>query len=267
MPYQQQNDVRTKINTDGIQLYGDTSTIKFDFWSHMITVKIHPVKDPADQGNGVYDYKKRTNSVLTVDKAVFVGRFILDELIPAIKKNEAKSLAVQTSKVNLFYISSGVAETGAVEPYIGLFCDINESKKPDKFDIFKFRKSRVFSSYDYKNGTFTSEDNYLIELTLLGEFLVSSIHMLGAVSHGIDYSHAYDNENESSFMEAIGSKLGVAYRQKSSSPKYAAKADPWAEGDNAAASAPVNSVASLDDIGNLMSKSTIKKLNKKLLIH
>ena len=260
MPYAE--NPKSKINTSGPQFYGDTSTIRFDLWNTFLSVKIHPLKEDNSKG-GVYNYQVRTSLVLSMEHCSYLGDFILNELIPAIKKNEAKSLGLQASKVNMLYISSGVAETGHVEPYIGVFCDINESKKPNKFDIFKFRKHRVFTSYKHETGEFATDETWFIELQWLGEFLKSVVLAAGAAVHGNDLAHAYEDDNDANFKMALGAKLGVQYKQQPSAQRYPAKADPWETGADAGVpTAPVNSVASLDDISNLASKSTVKKIKK-----
>ena len=129
---------KSRISTDGVQLYGDESTIRLDFWNQSVSVKISPLKGPEDEGNGVYAYKKTISTAMSPDTAVVFGHLIEKDIIPALIAGEAKQIGIQSSKLNMVYISTGVEETGKIEPYIALFIGIDETRKPSKTAVFKF---------------------------------------------------------------------------------------------------------------------------------
>jgi hypothetical protein len=277
MPYQQQNQhPRNRVNTDGLQFYGDTSTLRLDFWSQCICAKIHPKRDDASMSadpnsRAVYDYKKRLMVVLPVESALTLGRYIKEEIVPAILKKEQKAIGIQSSRVNMIYVSTGVKETGNVEPYVALFCDIDENRKPQKMDIFKFRSRRIFKMYDPQTGEVEMEENLIADVQSMADFLLSAVFLGGVTSHAFDYAHAVQNESNVNFFSDLGAKMGVAYQQPTNIvSRSAMKADPWStskQQEAAAEPAPSSTISSLDDINALVSKSTYKKLKKRLITY
>ncbi len=268
MPYQQNQNPKNRVNTDGVQIYGDTSTIRLDFWSQTVTIKIHPKREDGGEGRSVYDYKKRLMVVLPIESALTLGRYMKEEIIPAIKNKEAKAIGIQSSKVNMIYVSTGVKETGDVDPYVALFCDIDESRKPQKMEIFKFRKRRVFKMYNHETGEVEMDDDIVADVQLMAEFLLSSIFLNNVTAHAEAYANANTREADAAFFSDLGAKMGVAYQQPTNIvSRSAMKNDPWSSAAPAAEpaeAAPMSSVGSLDEINSLVSKSTYKKLKKRL---
>ena len=273
-PQNQKNTAKSRINTDGIQLYGDTSTIQFDWWNQTISIKMAPAKDPSDQSPGVYDYKQKLITAMPPDTAVILGNLIESDIIPAIQAGEAKQVGVQTSKLNMFYVSTGVAETGKVEPYMALFMDIDESRKPKRTMTFKFRNRHVFSKFDPNTGEFEMRDGIAEEFKFIAQFFKSAINVMGATAHGVDVGHADDIESDYQFKQAIGSKFGVSYGA-GNSYNYASRSaqrDPWGDGNNAptasaAEAAPAPTLTSMDDLAGLMTRSVIAKGLKAHLLY
>ena len=261
---------KSRISTDGVQLYGDESTIRLDFWNQSVSVKISPLKGPEDEGNGVYAYKKTISTAMSPDTAVVFGHLIEKDIIPALIAGEAKQIGIQSSKLNMVYISTGVEETGKVEPYIALFIGIDETRKPSKTAVFKFRKRNAFSKFDPNTGEFEPKDVIVEEMRFLADFFKSAINITGAIAHGYDCGHADEIEAEYQFKNGIGNKLGVAYNV-GNNYNYASRAaqkDPWGSNDSSPAveQAPTTTVGSMDDIAGLLATTLVPKGLKKHLL-
>jgi hypothetical protein len=265
--YPQQQSPKSRIQTDGIQLYGVDNTIRLDWWNQHASIKIHPKKDPSDNSGGVYNYKIRTTLTMSSDTALILGKLIKDQIIPASKNNEAKHLGLQTSKMNIIYVSNGIEETGSLNPYIGLFCGIDESRKPTNMAVFKFAPHRIFQQYNPNTGDFVSSEDVLCELEVVAEFLLSAVDLFGASTHSYDCDHAAEIERNDAFFSSIGAKWGVQYAQPVNYVSHSQ--DPWADAaarNNAANAesqsepAPNTSSASMDDLSSLLGARIIKKV-------
>jgi hypothetical protein len=242
-----------------------------------LSVKIYPKKDPSDTSPGVYNYKVRNTLTMTPDVAIVLGSIIRNEIIPASKNNQPSHIGIQTSKFNIIYISNGIEETGALAPYLALFCNIDETCKPKNVSLFKFVPRRVFTSYDPVNGSFTNEERIVDELEILAEYFMSATNLMGAVSHSIDCDHATMIERDNAFMAGIGAKRGVQYGQpvnyvNNSNFGGNNNSDPW----NNAPATPVQaqtpptnvSSASVDDLSALLGSrmiTNVKGLKENLL--
>ena len=257
--YPQQQSPKSRIQTDGIQLYGVDNTIRLDWWNQHASIKIHPKKDPSDNSGGVYNYKIRTTLTMSSDTALILGKLIRDQIIPASKNNEAKHLGLQTSKMNIIYVSNGIEETGSLNPYIGLFCGIDESRKPTNMAVFKFAPHRIFQQYNPNTGDFVSSEDVLCELEVVAEFLLSAVDLFGASTHSYDCDHAAEIERNDAFFSSIGAKWGVQYAQPVNyvNRNQSGTPDPWGNSNATPAQtqAPQQtnvSTASMDDLDSLL---------------
>jgi hypothetical protein len=276
-PQTQQNP-KSRIQTDGVQLYGVNNTMRLDWWNEHASFKIFPKKDQSDGTGGVYNYKVRTTLTMTAESAIVLGRLIREEIIPASKNNEAKHLGIQSSKMNIIYVSNGIEEFGSLRPFIGLYCGIDETRKPTNVAVFEFTPRRIFTSYNPTTGDFASEEKVLQELEVVADFLLSAVNIFGASAHSYDCDHAFDIERDDAFRSAIGNKLGVQYAQPVNyvnRSSYQNGNDPWSTGGASAqpkeTSAPEanTSTASMDDLNSLLAGAKVirdvKGMKKHLL--
>ena len=130
----------------------------------------------------------------------------------------------------MIYVSSGVEESGKVEPYIALFLDINENKIPGRMLIMRFRTERMFNKYNKDTGEFESFDTYEDALRGIAAFLKNSINVYGATVHGWDLVKYDENKAEDEFKNAIATKFGITYNASPGYVKnYGSRIDPWGD--------------------------------------
>ena len=129
MTSQNQQSPTDNINTRGIQLYNGDATIVLDYWNGLATVKIHPALPESERQNKqVYDYKKSVSVTLTPENAVLLGKYIREDITPALAKGEECTRAIISARVNMIVVSTGVGEHGEVKPYVAVYRKINETE-------------------------------------------------------------------------------------------------------------------------------------------
>lgn len=254
------NAVRTpaqSVNTNGIQFYADASTLNLNFWSTTVVAKIAPAKPQAErtEGSRYYDYQQAIRMTLPADKAVALGHLIEDKIIPACEKGEAAHVGLVSSKVNMIYVSTGVDETGSVNPMVSIFNNIDESKKAGKALSFVFQKRRLFSKYNPETGESDYDDTPMMELQALADFLKNSILLFGHTAHASNYYNADANFKRDDFINQAASRMNFTVQQPVHYASRQAQKDPWSS-DNSASNqenaAPVSSASSMDDISGLL---------------
>ena len=249
------------VNTEGAILYGDTAAIQLDYWNGSVSVKMFPIRPDGQEGETKYDYKNRIQTTISVEKACTIAKYIDELIIPACKEGVAKSIGFQTSKVNMIYISTGVEETGKVEPYISLFIEINESKVPSKMMTFKCRAERIFTKYDKSNGDFEYFDSYEEALIAISAFFKNSINVYAASEHGRELVQYEKDRAEETLFTAMANKLGVSYNTTPTYVKtYGNRVDPWSETSATKGNMAETKVLNkLDNIDGLLSRIIDRK--------
>lgn len=263
------------VNTDGMMLYGINAALGLDFWNGAVSVRMYPARseDKRGEGDSKFDYKNKLQCTLNVEKAVTLAYHIENRILPAIEKKEEAAIGVSTAKVNMIYISTGVEETGHVEPYLAMFLDINENKIPNRMLIMKFRPERIFKKYNRETGEFSYYDSCEDALRVIAEFFKNSVNVYGSVGHGLELINYDKYKAEDDFRTAVATKLGVSYNNTPSYVRsYGNKIDPW--GDTSTTKAIEGpraeqisgSITQLDDVTGLLSRVVSKfPLGKKAL--
>lgn len=252
MIFQQQS-----INTDGLRIYGDNACIDFMYWNGCVSVKMAPIK-PEDERtpNSVFDYKNRLQLAIPFDSAIILGNRIIEEIIPALEAGEEKSVGVISSKVNLLMVKNTKTKDGKIVPVIWMYLNIDETHHPEKMLGFVFRPKRIFTKFEPETGDFDLVETTIDELKVVANFLKSIVNMYGQPSH--DYKiHNYNQiANTEALKGAIASKLGIMYESGQVNYVRRNQADPWIthsqSSEKQEPAAPVTSVASADDIANLL---------------
>lgn len=264
MAYNNSNP-KNQINTDGLALYSSNSCMRLDFWSTAVSIKLYPAKPEEEQTEmgSRFDFKKRVHLTLSADNAVLAGKLIEKEILPALEEGKAAHFGLISAKVNMFYVSTGVEEFGKVQPYVALFCEINESRKPEKMMTFKFENKRVITKYNAETGETEMKDDPSAQLKVLAEFLKSAILLYGQTAHSYAYHNADRRNNEDILNRKMAEQYGISLQEPVHYASRAAQKDPW----NSAPSAPTNSneavissVSSMEDINGLLLKTKVKGL-------
>ena len=191
MTSQSQTNPTDNINTRGIQFYNGDATIVFDYWNGMASIKIHPALPEAERANKqVYDYKKSVSVALSPDNAVLMGKYIKEDILPAIEKGEECTRAVVSARVNLFVVSTGVNQYGEVKPFIGIYRKLDENRIPAESMVFHFDKHPVITKY-------------------AGEFFTACSALMNAGVHADNFSNRFRINREYEFRAAASGKLGI----------------------------------------------------------
>lgn len=197
------------INTEGMQLYMDAATVVASFWNKVVLVKIHPAKPEGERTqNSIYDYNKQIAVALSPENAVLLGHYILNDIMPAIKAGEECTRAIVTNRVNMLVVSTGVKMNGSPKPYIGIFKNIDESRKPGEFMVAELRKGHVITEYNHTTGDFASADSYS-ELYVFGRFLETCTALLNAGVHADKFVNRFLINRGYEFRNAVSNKLGI----------------------------------------------------------
>lgn len=252
------------VNTDGVIFYGDLSAMQLDFWNGAISIKMFPIKQEAQEGDTKYDYKNRIQTTISVEKSVTIAKYIEELIIPACRDGIAKSIGFQTSKVNMIYISTGVEETGKVEPYISLFIEINESKIPSKMMTFKCRPERIFTNYNKTTGDYECFESYEEVFVALAQFFRNAVSVYGASEHGRALANYEKDRAEETLYTAMANKLGVNYNVTPTYVRsYGNKVDPWSETSATKGNmAETKVLDKLDNIDGLLSRIIDRKSHR-----
>lgn len=219
------------VNTDGMILYGTNAALGLDFWNGAVSVKIYPLRgEDKKEGETKFDYRNKVQCTLNIDKAITLAHYIETRIIPGCLQGKPAAIGIQTAKVNMIYISSGVEETGHVEPYLALFLDINENKIPGRMLIMRFRTERLFNKYNKDTGEFESIDTYEDALRGVAAFLKNSINVFGSTVHGSELVNYEKNRMEEEFRSALANKFGITYNNTPSYVRnYGSRIDPWGD--------------------------------------
>ena len=259
------------VNSDGAIIYGTNAALGLDFWNGAISVKLYPLRtEEKKDGETRFDYKNKLQCTLNVEKAITLAYHIENRIIPALETKQEAAVGIATAKVNMIYISTGVEETGNLEPYIGIFLDINENKIPSRMLIMKFRQERIFKKYNKETGEFNYYDSFEDSLRAIAEFFKNSINVYGSVSHGLELNQYDKNKADDDFKTALANKLGITYSTTPSYVRsYGSKIDPWGdtsttkEFEGTPAEQVNGTMDQLNDISGLLSRVKNKfPLNK-----
>lgn len=271
------------VNTDGMILYGEAAALGLDFWNGAISVRIYPLRsEEKKEGETKFDYKNKLQVTLNIEKALVLANYIENVIIPALETKKEAAIGVPTAKVNMIYISTGVEETGRVEPYVGLFLDINENKVPSRMLIYKVRPERIFTRYNRETGEFSYYDSYEDGLRAIATFFKNAINVFGSVAHGLELVNYERIKADDDLKNAIASKLGVSYNTTPSYVRsYGSKIDPWGDtsttkaNEGPQAEQVTASMQQLENVDGLLSrvynklplsKKSIKKVRKMIEI-
>lgn len=209
MTSQNQQSPTDNINTRGIQLYNGDATIVLDYWNGLATVKIHPALPESERQNKqVYDYKKSVSVTLTPENAVLLGKYIREDITPALAKGEECTRAIISARVNMIVVSTGVGEHGEVKPYVAVYRKINENRIPEEAMAFFLDKHPVVTKFNPSTGDFAADQAYT-EIYVLEQFFTACTALMSADVHAHNYANRFRINREYEFRAAAGSKLGI----------------------------------------------------------
>ena len=259
MPYENNNPSRN-VNTDGISFYGDVSMMRCDYWETLVMIKMFPIKaDVGDSTHGRYDYKNRVQVTLPGQSAVFLGKWIEEEFIPAIKENRPKEIGITSGKVNMVYLSTNINDAGKAEPIVALYTNIGADHRPSEIMNYKFSNKRIFNAYSAESGEYGTEDSILFDVYVFSQFLKNCINLFGSTAHSINTRRAEIDNSNTIFQQSVAGKLGVPIMTNQYNyVRRNAKADPFDNGNGTAAhtgsvSTPApTTVTSLEDLNDLV---------------
>lgn len=214
------NDNTISMNTRGYQFMNrdgfDPSTLSFGYWNEMISIRLNPALEPSKQTeNRLFDYEKTVSTSLNLEKAMALFSKVTSDVLPAIKNDENKSVAVQVAGDTLIVIgtSNTMREDKARTQFLGIHKSINPDTKIPEISIFyEFKNIPIIEDYDEKTGKYkTSEKQYQpSEFELFMILMKSAIMALGnATVHADRNVNKYSTAKTNNIINGIAEKTGV----------------------------------------------------------
>lgn len=209
------NSQKNDVNTRGPQFSNVESefpsALVIGFWNGLVSLKFHPPLDPAKRTeNNFFDYDKNIQTALTLDKVAVLAEDIENVIIPALENKETKSVGFLIGIDSLISLGTKETDKGMIA-YLGLFKGINpETRKPDTFMMYEFRRTGQVNNYDPLTGDFEREQGPIGELLLFKEILKAA---RGALSNV--YTHAnrvvdrFYRDTIKSQLDAVAEKMGL----------------------------------------------------------
>lgn len=204
-------------NTRGIQFKNkkgfDPSTISFNFWNDMLSVRINPALPSEQQSNTkVYDYDKTVSTALNVPKAQLLLDRIVKYVVPAIEANEDKTVGISVGGDSLFCVGTGKGMTGEIRPYVAIHKSLNQdTMKPEMSIYYEFNKEEAIDDYNAETGKYSFHAGLHAEFTTFVSILrafVSAMTMANA--HADRHANMYFNDKLMKTLNSIAEKLGVS---------------------------------------------------------
>lgn len=244
-------DKNDTVATDGMVMYGDDAVLRLDYFNHMVSFKIFPIKPENERTErSVYDYSKKTIVSASIDDLIYLGWWMKNVMIPATQKNKASSIGIITSKTNLIVVSNGIKESGKILPHIALFKDLDSSRKPAERALFTFRIKRCINNYDPESGDGEIIDDSIGGLIVLMEFCIQCRNAFGATVQAQKYLDKNANLHRETIMNSIAGKMGIDTEQKINYVNRAPKQDVWV--NNNEKDAQVTTATSFDEFSDLV---------------
>lgn len=214
-----QKDAQTNVNTKGFQFNNkdgfDPSTLQVGFWNDFVSIRMSPALEPSKQTEKkIFDYDKVISTSLTPEKTMTFILKIAEDILPAIKNDEAKSVGIQVGAAGdtIVAISTGKAETGSIKPMLIIYKGIDpETHKPEMSIGYEFKTISTVDEYDPKTGKYSVCKNIHAEFALFIQFLKDAVAGLSnSVAHSERTVNKWQNDKMTSTINAIAEKNGVS---------------------------------------------------------
>lgn len=252
-----------KVNTSGFEFRNYNSTLQvsgFDqkFYNDSMSIQFFP-ELPANlqTEKKKLDYNNPISTLLVPEKAMMLYLAYKEKFLPAIEAGEEYSASVIIADVNALRISTGVADTGEVRPYIQLVKGINPDTLISEVEIkYEFKPTNLIDNYNPSTGAFGGKQVRFAELDLVMENMREFVLAIGnAQVHASRVVNRYMNDRISGNIEKIGEKVGADiqrrsygnnanYRNNNHSPLFSGNANTT----NTLPDVPEESYSSLNDL-------------------
>ncbi|MMZ42278.1 hypothetical protein D1872_37980 [compost metagenome] len=270
---QNNNTKEQNTNTRGPQFMNRDgfypSTFVMGYWNGLISLKFHPALPEKQQTESkIFDYDQELQTSLTMEKATILIEGIKNKVIPALEKGEETSVGVPIGSSSSL-ISVGVKNVkGEFTTYLAFFKGLNaETKKPDAFVFYEFRKGQRIDNYDPEQGTFEVNNETHSELALFMSLLESAREGLSnAYTHANRTVDRYFRDRLLGQVDAIAVNQGLpasGSNNRGNTQRRSSGADVFGGGgntgrsggsrsDNSSYDAPSQTIENLDDINQFM---------------
>lgn len=203
----------TSVNTKGFQFFNkegiDPSTLIVSYWNEGIVLKIHPTlpKDKQDNEH-VFDYDHSLSTIVNARQAKLL-LLAFPKFEEAMNDSLEYSTGIRIGISSVLVLSTGVKETGALRPYIGIYKDINaETLEATSGIRYEFNVLETIEDYDPR-GCKLQTETYHVELML---FMAALKTVIEAFTHAHTHSHRnvqrYFNSKLSENIDLIIANLG-----------------------------------------------------------
>jgi hypothetical protein len=229
MPFQnQQNGKSDSVNSSCFQLFNkdgkiSASTLALGLWDQLITLKMHPAKEPSKQTKtSVYDYSIAINLSFSATIALSIAEVLKENFVSALKKGEEATVMFPIGSDGGLVLSTGVKRFGAFTPYLEIMRKIQpKTLQPEFYMIYQFNSLPYIKDYD---GSTAADATALNSGVVYGEVLyfISALERLANDLLGGDrhinrfYSKRFDHE-VMALYRSLANSLGVEFYAQTAS--------------------------------------------------
>lgn len=206
---QNNNSANKNVNTKVRTLYGETACMQLSFWNENISIKINPLQGVSSEGIRQYDYTRRANTALTMDKCIALATKIREVIFPVMAKvKQDKKLTAPVStglsvgnKGSSLMIEYKNDDKNNPYVYLTLYTNIGQDGKAPKDGVYsyKFSKVNTVDNYDPEKGTGT-DDSVDAEFMFFYEKIKNIADIAGTAAHSVNM--------DTELKAAMGAKNG-----------------------------------------------------------
>lgn len=209
------NNMNTKsINTKIRTMYSDLSCLQLSYWNENVSIKINPLKDKTPDGLRTYDYNRRANTALTVDKCLTLTKNIEERIFPEIEKVRSGGILEKRISTGVMVGSHGSAifieynydENNIPSVYFTVYTNIDPTTfKAPAEGVFRYKFSKVTSLDSYNPETGEKIESIIeAEFLFLYNVLKNVAMTFGLTAHSINV----DNDYRASIANRTNNRTG-----------------------------------------------------------
>lgn len=247
----QQRDVQTRGFSSSNSNAKTPRAIEWSYQADMLRVLFYPELPENEQTEKRrYDYKNPWVTAVTRAKCIDLYRKYKEKVRPAAEKGEPKFVSVPVGEVNQFGIGVRPNEKGGITGYLKLIKNIDANTlKSNEIIIYEFRSGEVIEDYDETTGKFGGREITENEMELfimdLNSFVMASSKAFNHANRVVDKTYKDMIAND---IRSIGTKVGAEMSTPYAAQRGGARYGQQSLFDTGAMNAPVEQIASLDDL-------------------
>ena len=134
---------------NGINLYGNESTMQFGYYNGAVSVRINPIKPEGERtAKSMYNYDVHTSIIVSKDDALYIGWMLENVFLPKLNAGEKFYQAIRIGRANMISFDTG-DETSDGMPIVTIYRDLDPGTlRAKESRRFVFRPVTTLSKYD-----------------------------------------------------------------------------------------------------------------------